>query len=47
MKVNIFLDSANDMKFRIPIQLMGNAAYKEGHEVKVIQGQDYEDCYIC
>ena len=44
MKVNIFLDSANDMKFRIPIQLMGNAAYKEGHEVKVIQGQDYEDC---
>jgi len=44
MKVNIFLDSANDMKFRIPIQLMGNAAYKAGHEVEVIQGQEYKEC---
>ena len=44
MKVNIFLDSANDMKFRLPIQLMGNAAYKDGHEVEVIQGQEYKEC---
>ena len=44
MKVKIFLDSANDMKFRVPIQLMGNAAYKEGHDVEVVQGQEYKEC---
>ena len=44
MKVVVYTASANDMRFQIPIQLMGNAAYKDGHEVKVVQGQDYEDC---
>lgn len=44
MKVVVYTASANDMRFQIPIQLMGNAAYKDGHEVKVVQGQEYEDC---
>ena len=45
MKVKIFSDSANDMKFRIPIQLMGNAAYKDGHDVEVVQGQEYKEIW--
>ena len=43
MKVVVYTASANDIKFQIPIQLMGMTAYKDGHEVKVVQGQEYEE----
>ena len=37
MKVVVYTASANDMRFQIPIQLMGNAAYKDGREVGKIE----------
>lgn len=44
MKVNVFLDSANDMKFRMPIQLLAQSIHRDGHSVEEIVGDEYKPC---